>query len=108
MFLVANLLFVHLHVESDDSAGRKSAETFSKSSTNRLSQPLLANDSANTTLPDWLAEQMISTTVDRPLDQRVLDPACGSGTFLFHACRRYLNAAEEVERPLKEALAGLT
>ncbi|MEZ6050595.1 MAG: N-6 DNA methylase [Planctomycetaceae bacterium] len=58
--------------------------------------------------PDWLAEQMISTTVDRPLDQRVLDPACGSGTFLFHACRRYLNAAEEVERPLKEALAGLT
>ena len=28
-----------------------------------------------------------------PLQQRVLDPACGSGTFLFHAVRRYLAAA---------------
>ncbi len=58
--------------------------------------------------PDWLAEQIVSTTVDRPLDQRVLDPACGSGTFLFHACRRYLAAAEETGCPLGEALVGLT
>ncbi|HKR52598.1 MAG TPA: N-6 DNA methylase, partial [Pseudonocardiaceae bacterium] len=43
--------------------------------------------------PDWLAEQVVSTAVTDPLNQRVLDPACGSGTFLFHAVRRYLNAA---------------
>jgi SAM-dependent methyltransferase len=58
--------------------------------------------------PDWLAERIVSTTIDRPLEQRVLDPACGSGTFLFHAARRYLNAASEAEQPLGESLAGLT
>lgn len=58
--------------------------------------------------PDWLAEQMVANTVTMPLQQRVLDPACGSGTFLFHAVRRYLAAAIEVERPLAQALQGLT
>ena len=40
--------------------------------------------------PDWLAACMVAETVDDPLNQRVLDPACGSGTFLFHAVRHYL------------------
>ncbi|MBM3518961.1 MAG: SAM-dependent DNA methyltransferase [Alphaproteobacteria bacterium] len=44
--------------------------------------------------PDWLAAKMVRRTVDRPLEQRVLDPACGSGTFLFHAVRRFLAEAE--------------
>jgi len=43
--------------------------------------------------PDWLAEKVVEATVDRPSEQRVLDPSCGSGTFLFHAVRRYLAAA---------------
>ena len=43
--------------------------------------------------PDWLAEETVSQVVDDPLTQRVLDPACGSGTFLFHAVRRFLDAA---------------
>lgn len=58
--------------------------------------------------PDWLAERIVSTTVDQPLETRVLDPACGSGTFLFHAVRRYLNAAEEAGLSLPSALSGLT
>jgi hypothetical protein len=44
--------------------------------------------------PDWLAEKMVEETVRDPLHKRVLDPACGSGTFLFHAIRRYFVAAE--------------
>jgi hypothetical protein len=44
--------------------------------------------------PDWLAERMAIEVIDDPLTQRVLDPACGSGTFLFHAVRRYLDAAD--------------
>ena len=44
--------------------------------------------------PDWLAAKMVRHTVDRPLEQRVLDPACGSGTFLFHAIRNFLKEAE--------------
>ncbi|MFG1826566.1 N-6 DNA methylase [Microbispora bryophytorum] len=58
--------------------------------------------------PDWLAEQVVVETVTDPLNQRVLDPACGSGTFLFHAVRRHLTAAEEAEIPLAKSLAGLT
>ena len=58
--------------------------------------------------PDWLAERIVSTTIERPLETRVLDPSCGSGTFLFHAARRYLAAAEAAGLPLESALSGLT
>ena len=46
--------------------------------------------------PDWLAAKIVKKTVSAPLEQRVLDPACGSGTFLFHAIRNFLREAEEV------------
>ncbi|CAM4072488.1 N-6 DNA methylase [Nocardiopsis rhodophaea] len=58
--------------------------------------------------PDWLAEHMVAGTVTDPLNQRVLDPSCGSGTFLFHAARRYLKSAEAAGIPLADALHGLT
>ena len=38
----------------------------------------------------------------------MLDPSCGSGTFLFHAVRRYLAAAGEAGRSNAEALEGVT
>ena len=44
--------------------------------------------------PDWLAGRIVAEAVDRPLTQRVLDPACGSGTFLFHALRRLIAAGQ--------------
>jgi SAM-dependent methyltransferase len=46
--------------------------------------------------PDWLASKIVKNVVSAPLEQRVLDPACGSGTFLFHAIRNFLREAEEV------------
>lgn len=46
--------------------------------------------------PDWLAERIVGDVVDEPLTQRVLDPSCGSGTFVFFAVRHYLRAADEV------------
>ncbi len=49
--------------------------------------------------PDWLAAQMARRAIDRPLEQKVLDPACGSGTFLFHAIRLFLHEAEESGTP---------
>jgi SAM-dependent methyltransferase len=58
--------------------------------------------------PDWLAEQMVATVVTEPLRQRVLDPACGSGTFLFHAVRSFLAAADQSGMPLAKALDHLT
>ncbi len=44
--------------------------------------------------PDWLAGRVVAHAVDTPLRQRVLDPACGSGTFLFHAIRRLVTTAQ--------------
>lgn len=49
--------------------------------------------------PDWLAAKVVRNAVDRPLEQKVLDPACGSGTFLFHAIRHLLAEAEEAGLP---------
>lgn len=56
--------------------------------------------------PDWLAERMVAEVVDDALNQRVLDPACGSGTFLFHAVRRYLAAADLEAMHNEDAIAG--
>jgi hypothetical protein len=47
--------------------------------------------------PDWLAAKIVKHVVDRPLVEHVLDPACGSGTFLFHAIRVFLREAEEAD-----------
>ena len=58
--------------------------------------------------PDWLARRMVAISIKEPLSERVLDPACGSGTFLFHAVRHYLQAAEAANLPLDDALAGAT
>lgn len=58
--------------------------------------------------PDWLADRMVAEHVLKPLEQRVLDPSCGSGTFLFHAVRAYLAAAEAGSVPNGIALDGVT
>ncbi len=57
--------------------------------------------------PDWLAAKIVRHAVERPIEQRVLDPACGSGTFLFHAIRNFLKDAEEsgLEEKLRAAEA---
>ena len=44
--------------------------------------------------PDWLARAVIGEVVTDPLHQRVLDPACGSGSFLSEAVARFIEAAQ--------------
>lgn len=56
--------------------------------------------------PDWLARLVVEKAVDDPIRTRVLDPACGSGTFLFHAVRHYIEAAERASIPPDDVLAG--
>lgn len=58
--------------------------------------------------PDWLAEWMCERDFNQPLTTRLLDPSCGSGTFLFHAVRRFLQTAEEAGLPIQEALERCT
>lgn len=45
--------------------------------------------------PNWLAEAMVKELVTDPLNQKVCDPACGSGTFIVEAVKHLLEAAEK-------------
>ena len=58
--------------------------------------------------PDWLADRMVNTFIPAPLDIVAADPACGSGTFLFHAIRHYLAAAEAAGVDTDEAVQKVT
>ncbi len=55
--------------------------------------------------PDWLAARVVTAAIPRPLEQRVLDPSCGSGTFLFHALRRLIEAGRQAGLPPAEIVA---
>ena len=64
--------------------------------------------------PDWLARAMVEELVSDPLNQRVLDPACGSGTFIVEAVRRVIEAAresglrsDEVFEKLRDSVIGI-
>lgn len=58
--------------------------------------------------PDWLAEIIVSETIKEPLTTRVLDPACGSGTFLFYAVRRFISSAENAGFDVHKTLVQAT
>lgn len=58
-----------------------------------LIDPAQRHDLGEYYTPDWLAAKLTAAVLPEPLGLRVLDPACGSGTFLFHAIRRKLAAA---------------
>ena len=54
--------------------------------------------------PDWLAKSIVRELVTDPLNQHVLDPACGSGTFVAEAVAHFLEAAAESSLDPKEVL----
>lgn len=64
--------------------------------------------------PDWLAQHVIRRVASRPLSagNRLLDPACGSGTFLVLAARQMLErrsgsgSASEQLRQISGGLVG--
>ena len=43
----------------------------------------------------WLARTMVRELVTEPLEQHVLDPACGSGTFIAEAVAHFFEAAKQ-------------
>ena len=50
--------------------------------------------------PHWLARSMVQEVVTDPLHQHVLDPACGSGTFISEAVTHFINAAQARLEPI--------
>ena len=69
-----------------------------------LIDPAQRHDLGEYYTPDWLAAKLTRAVITAPLTQRVLDPACGSGTFLFHAVRHLLAAADAAGWPKRDAL----
>ena len=57
--------------------------------------------------PDWLARTMVREVVTDPLDPHVLDPACGSGTFVAEAVAHFNEAAAKSSLEPKESLDRL-
>ena len=62
--------------------------------------------------PRWLAREITETVVDDPLAQRVLDPSCGSGTFIETAVEQILThagklTATEKLQKLQENVVGI-
>ena len=57
--------------------------------------------------PDWLARAIVQEVVTEPLDQYVLDPACGSGTFVAEAVTHFIEAANKTSLDPKEVLEWL-
>jgi SAM-dependent methyltransferase len=70
-----------------------------------LIDPAQRHDLGEYYTPDWLAAKVTARALSEPLEQRVLDPACGSGTFLFHAIRRKLAAADNAGLSPAEAVS---
>ncbi|CAH0215073.1 N-6 DNA methylase [Roseomonas sp. CECT 9278] len=73
-----------------------------------LMDPEQRHDLGEYYTPDWLAAKVSAAAMDTPLTQRVLDPACGSGTFLFHAIRRLRAAGETAGWPPARRVAACT
>ncbi len=57
--------------------------------------------------PAWLARVMVNELVSNPLNQRVLDPACGSGAFIVQAVTHFIQAAQQTSWEPKEVLTRL-
>ena len=62
--------------------------------------------------PRWLAQEITDAVVDDPLNQRVMDPSCGSGTFIETAAERILQHAAglsptETLRKLQANIVGI-
>ena len=57
--------------------------------------------------PQWLARTMTRELVTDPLNRRVLDPACGSGTFIAEAIGNFIEAANRSDMSPSEVFGKL-
>jgi type I restriction-modification system DNA methylase subunit len=57
--------------------------------------------------PDWLAARMCESLLDNSADQTVLDPACGSGTFLYQVIRHKKKRLPATRQSLEKILGSV-
>ena len=57
--------------------------------------------------PQWLAKVMVRELITDPLNQRALDPSCGSGTFIAAAISNFVDAANSANMQPSEVFSRL-
>lgn len=70
-----------------------------------LIDPKQRHDLGEYYTPDWLARKVVRRALEHPAKETVLDPACGSGSFLFHALRLKREALESAGVPVRDIAA---
>jgi hypothetical protein len=73
-----------------------------------LIDPAQRHDLGEYYTPDWLAAKVVRNTVRQAATERVLDPSCGSGTFLFQTLRLKRAALEKKGVPVEQMAAVLS
>lgn len=89
---------------------REISEDVLKALYQELVDPATRHDLGEYYTPDWLAERMLRRELDRSPSLRVLDPACGSGTFLYTAVRlkrETLGDSASTLQHITESVVGL-
>ena len=72
-----------------------------------LIDPAQRHDLGEYYTPDWLAAKVVRNAVQHAATDRVLDPSCGSGTFLFQTLRLKRAALEKQGMPVEDMAAKL-
>ncbi len=86
------------------------SEDVLKSLYQELVDPETRHDLGEYYTPDWLASRMVSKLLNENPHASVLDPACGSGTFLYqaiHEKRRLLGDSQETLKHILKTVVGV-
>lgn len=89
---------------------RELSEDVLKSLYQELVDPEARHDLGEYYTPDWLAQRMVEKTLCDDPKHSVLDPACGSGTFLYFTIRHKRSRLGDSAKTLKhilESTAGI-
>jgi len=89
---------------------RELSEDVLKSLYQELVDPKTRHDLGEYYTPDWLAHRIVRKLLDEKPEGTMLDPACGSGTFLYLAIqekRERLGDSLETLKHIQEAVVGI-
>ncbi len=89
---------------------RELSEDVLKSLYQELVDPKTRHDLGEYYAPDWLAARMVGRLLGEQPKASVLDPACGSGTFLYQAVRKkriLLGDSAETLAHIQDAVVGV-
>jgi len=86
---------------------RELSEDILKSLYQELVDPETRHDLGEYYTPDWLAQKMVVRMLEENPHASVLDPACGSGTFLYTAIRCKKETLGSVQETLEHVMGSV-